>query len=485
MILSSITRSRTSLQAYGLNAALLLRPDAAIIVVHTTLGFLVTYSLVFDPLAQSYQLAVTEDVRRHTRRRSVTAAAKALGKDHSSLSGGGQEISEAIPRFRMVIKVDAGITKALALDQELVVATKKPAAVQCIRWTPDKSGSQTTTGLMSRMDWLVPKASLTDMVYDRPMNLFAWIMEDGRAYAVQRQSPKDFGDSKAQFEGHLFHDPGAGVSDAVTACINSRFSTIALGCADGSIWLYSVRDYSGGIGPLRHLGLPVSQATAGRLLRVFYSPDGYCLTAGYEKGWATWTVFGQPAASSFAFEHQRKGAANHEWLAGMSDGFWTAGGAQLFFTNQHSPDIVVLEFARSALSANLSAANVARSLLQTGDRVMIYHGHKAADLTTISADISLWHQCQVPISYLAEQWPLRIAVASADGRYVAVAGQRGLAHYSVHSGRWKTFENSAMQSEFQVRGGMLWHQHILIAAIETDTSYEVSLSYARDRIIKY
>jgi len=44
--------------------------------------------------------------------------------------------------------------RALALDDELVVSTEKPAAVQCIRWTPDSKGTQTTTRLLSRMSWI-------------------------------------------------------------------------------------------------------------------------------------------------------------------------------------------------------------------------------------------------------------------------------------------------------------------------------------------
>jgi hypothetical protein len=72
-------------------------------------------------------------------------------------------------------------------------------------------------------------------------------------------------------------------------------------------------------------------------------------------------------------------------------------------------------------------------------------------------------------------------VISADGRYVAVAGRRGLAHYSVNSGRWKTFEDPLMENEFTVRGGMCWYQHVLIAAIESSESHEVSLLLSTSR----
>jgi hypothetical protein len=107
---------------------------------------------------------------------------------------------------------------------------------------------------------------------------------------------------------------------------------------------------------------------------------------------------------------------------------------------------------------------------------MLYRGFETSDHTTISGDISLWQTVQVPQAYLAYQWPLRLSVVSSDARYLAVAGRRGLAHYSVGSGRWKTFEDPIAENSFTVRGGMCWWQHILVAAVESGSSYEVCFS---------
>lgn len=104
---------------------------------------------------------------------------------------------------------------------------------------------------------------------------------------------------------------------------------------------------------------------------------------------------------------------------------------------------------------------------------MIYRGFDLPSTATISADPSLWQQVAVPILYITMQRPIRSAVISHDGRYIAVAGKRGLAHYSVGSGRWKTFDDSEAENAFVVRGGMCWYQHVLIAAVESDDSYEV------------
>jgi len=89
--------------------------------------------------------------------------------------GEGGGVRESSLQFRMVIKVDAGIGKyvprktrlqprpaltdirVLALEDELMVATIKPAAIQCIRWEPDSTGNQTSAELLSRMPWMKKK----------------------------------------------------------------------------------------------------------------------------------------------------------------------------------------------------------------------------------------------------------------------------------------------------------------------------------------
>lgn len=383
-------------------------------------------------------------------------------------------------RFRMVIKVDAGIGKALALDEELVVATQRPSAVQCIRWAPDSTGSQTSTELFSRMDWLPKKAVVIEMIHDRPMNLSTWVTSDGKAYAVQRLPPPKEADAPRKlFRGFCFHDPTEDYNHGIKAAINARFSLVAVGCADGTIQVYTARDYVGNIPPSHKHAPSVSRKTSGRITCLAYSPDGYCLFAGYENGWAMWSVFGKPGATSFGIDRDIAQEQEENWLMGVKDAYWLGGGSELLMIGHEDDRIWTLEMARSAVSGCFSSANISRALLQTTSSIMVYRGYDLPDLTTISAESSLWHVAQIPSSYLVDQWPIRCSVISADGRYVAIAGRRGLAHYSINSGRWKTFVNENMENEFQVRGGMCWHHHILVAAIEAGDSFELRL-YSRE-----
>ncbi|KAB8291289.1 hypothetical protein EYC80_009975 [Monilinia laxa] len=440
-ILAVVVRSRKSLATYGSNVSLLLRPDSMIFVVQTTNGFLITYTLATDPDSRVFK----PHFENHTnRRQSNFSGHRSQGGDRILWGPGeGGGVRDVSVKFRMVIKVDAGIGNALALDDELVVATKKPGAVQCIRWTPDSTGNQTSTEIFSRMEWLAKKASMVEMIYDRPMNLSTWITSDGRAYAVQRQTRhKDMDGHRKLFRGQL-------------SMLDSLFLLLAAMMAQ---YKYTPPKI---MLEMSHL----------HILTVY----GYSLFAGYQNGWAMWSVFGKPGANSFGCDQRICEENNETWLVGVKEAVWLGGGTEILLISQHDNRLWTLEMARSAITGCYASANISRTLLQTTSSIMVYRGYDMPDLTTISAESSLWHNAQIPSSYLVDQWPIRCSVISSDGRYVAVAGRRGLAHYSINSGRWKTFVNENMENEFQVRGGMCWHQHILVAAVEAGESSELRL----------
>ncbi|KAJ5336130.1 uncharacterized protein N7506_004152 [Penicillium brevicompactum] len=469
-VVTAIARSQFSLNTYGPNVSLLMHPDSTILVVQTLNGYLLTYSVASDPATRVYQQRY--DHSTHHRRQQV---AKFSAAEEANV------VDDITIRFRMAIKIESGIVKALALDQELVVATLKPPAIQCIRWTAEEGKTQTTSELLSRILAVPKKVTIENMVYDRAMNLLIWITSSGQAYAVQRDSGTHQDPETAQkpFHGHCFHDPKTDGENAVKVAVNARFSLLSVSCSNGDVLVYTAKDYMGNI-PFSHkLHLPASPTTTGALTFMSYSPDGYCLFAGFENGWTTWSVFGKPGGNSFSADPALATTNAEDWLTGVSNGCWIGGGSDIILTGQNDRRLWVLETARSALTGCFSSANLARGLLQTGTEFILYRGHDLPDLMTISGKDSLWHHAQYPPAYLHSQWPIRSCVVSQDGRYVAIAGRRGLAHYSINSGRWKVFEDSKAENSFAVRGGMCWYGHILIAAVESDGSYEVRL-YSRE-----
>lgn len=468
-VVAAVARSSLSLKTYGPNVALLMHPDSTILVAQTLHGYLLMYTIASDPNARVYQPRF--DHSHQPRRQQL----RHLGGEDTTL------IRHVSIRFRMAIKIESGIGKALALDNELVVATVKPAAIQCIRWTPDKSGTQTTSELLSRILGVSKQTTVVEMVYDRAMSLLIWVTSDGKAYAVQRvpESSREPEDPKRLFNGHCFHIPHGDGQEAVHVAVNARFSLLAVSCANGEILIYTAKDYLGNVPLSYKLQPPVSATSTGKLTFMSYSPDGYCLFAGYERGWTSWSVFGKPGGTSFAADRSLAAANDEDWLTGVSIGCWIGGGSDIILARHNDRRVWILETARSAMTGCFSPANLARALLQTGTEIILYRGHDLPDLMTISGKDSLWHHAQYPPTYLHSQWPIRSCVVSQDGRYVAIAGRRGLAHYSVNSGRWKTFDDPKAENSFAVRGGMCWYGHILIAAVDHDGSYELRL-YSRE-----
>jgi len=478
----AVVRSPRSLKSYGTNLRVVLRPDSAILVVQTSLGFLITYSLATDPNARIYRPHFPETTPGHARRKSFSGRVAQRGNEPPSGPGEGAGIWEVSVQFRMVMRVPEGVSSVIALDDELILSTKSPAVVHCIRWRRDTASAQTSTAALKTMAWMSSESEVIEIVHDRPMNISTWISKEGKAYAVQRTKSKtqeEEGKPVKLFKGFCFHAPEDESAYATKTAINARFSLIAVGCADGTIRVYTAKDYAGHI-PLSHTStVSMTISRLGKITFLSYSPDGYCLFAGYERGWASWSVYGKPGVSSFISDRTMAKANDETWLLGIQDGFWIGSGSELVLLSKGENRFWIIDMARSAVAGCFSSANVARSLLQTSTGFMIYRGHDLPDLNALSSEYGLWHHVQVPSNYLAYQWPIRSAVISTDGRYVAIAGRRGLAHYSVNSARWKTFDDPADEDDFTVRGGMCWHQHLLIAAVESNDSYELRI-YSRE-----
>lgn len=477
VVLASYQRSVKSIGSYGQNQAVLFKPDASIVVVRTDQSYLITYSVEGEQnnrvLQQNYGYS-------QSRRQSVL---KNYGSDDAIGLG------EILLRFRRSIKIDAGIKAVLASDQELTVATVKPAAVQCIRWEVQKDGPQAVAQVLSKLEW-IGKTTVSFITYDRAMNLAVWIGLDGSAYAVQRTKPKlaqaasDDSEQSSQssiadtrlFDGYCFHRPSDGI--ALYATINARFSLITIGLSDNSMICYAAKDYVGNI-PISHSFRPsASPSATGNINSLTWSPDGYCLFVAYEHGWATWSVFGKEGASSFECNISHAETHQEKWVLSARTASWIGNGAEILLTSGDDR-LYKLDMSRSAAIGCFSCANLVRALLQTPTEITVYRGYELPDLTSISNEASLWHHAQFPTSYLHSQRPIKSCVVSQDGHYIAIAGRRGLAHYSVNSGRWKTFSDPGVENSFAVRGGMCWFSHILAVASESGAGYDLRL-YSRE-----
>ncbi|KAL0093444.1 hypothetical protein F4703DRAFT_1829651 [Phycomyces blakesleeanus] len=68
--------------------------------------------------------------------------------------GEGKGPKTMILKFRLAIRIDAGIACGTSSEDTLIIATQTPAAIQCISWNPQQVNA-TQTSLQSRMNIFV------------------------------------------------------------------------------------------------------------------------------------------------------------------------------------------------------------------------------------------------------------------------------------------------------------------------------------------
>nr|XP_019011783.1 uncharacterized protein I206_03889 [Kwoniella pini CBS 10737]OCF50564.1 hypothetical protein I206_03889 [Kwoniella pini CBS 10737] len=263
--------------------------------------------------------------------------------------------------------------------------------------------------------------------------------------------------------------------------VNPRFGLVAVGLASGKINIISLPPYPAQPRLSHTLNLRMSanlHSSPGGVTSLAWTGDGYCLAAGYEKGWAAWSMGGR--LGGWGVKDDDEGQVDQ--AVGVVDVFWAPGNLELFLLRpalDHSPQIEVVSFVKSASTSQQSPDNTRYAFLQMDDRVLVYRGADQPDMSVINPESDVWQSIKIPSAYIATNWPLRYASISSDGKLIAVAGRKGLTHYSASSGRWKLYPDERQEREFTVRGGLLWFHHVLIAAVDVDKTHQIRL-YSRD-----
>ncbi|PWN53330.1 RIC1-domain-containing protein [Violaceomyces palustris] len=587
--LAAIVRTQRSLEEYGFNSKVEWRPDGRALMIEASISststdksFILLYDLVYFPGSSSSIYSYIPSSGSGSKAPSGELLAPAPTSLRNSFSPGAGESASASDtslgnlageacelRFRLVLSNDAGLCcSSGSLDTHLLVSTRSPPAIQCIKWPSDsedethETGPPTRTSLVARMDWVIGKGKAKEdvrvekIIYSRPMDVFVWITSDGRAYVTtltfdsrtsiwkgkcfhgapkrrRRSLPpmgeygRDHGASElpqgyhseasislespemspkaprkslgleADVEGVESGEPYEALQlDKHSTCcsINARFSLIAIGQQDGTISIYSYR--APGRTPIfshrfcvrTALKSTASYLNTGPVRCISWTGDGYALAVGWESGFSVWSTYGKLMACTLREDWET--ASKHfsdSYMFGVRDLFWGPGNTELFVLSLRRsgkpflPDnqLFILPFSKSAVAGQHSPDNTRYAFYQSDDSVHVYRGADQPDMSVINPESDVWHHIQIPKSYLAANWPIRYASISSDGRLIAVAGRRGLAHYSISSGRWKTHANVAQEQSFVVRGGLQWYQHVLIAACDCGGEYQLRL-YSRD-----
>ncbi|KAF9270574.1 RIC1-domain-containing protein [Marasmius fiardii PR-910] len=409
------------------------------------------------------------------------------------------------------------------LEDETETARRRHRFNQYDNWVINERG----------FDWLIDsEAVVSSLSISRSTGIETWITSDGRAYIVRLAEDGEdmlLSDIKGTAEeltgapeatdrdltngwrGTCIHnfesprwvqkqrriDPDAPLHErnrpvylepkrAVKIAINAKFSLIAIGMHGGGIAFTKFPSQEGVMPSSQRVPISPNKET-GPVCSMEWSSDGHVLAVGWQYGWGIFTSGGRCLVAAFgAEEHVDLKKFQDIFMHGVRSLFWSPGNFELIALAQPNSlpttvegQIFIIPFAKSAITGQHSPDNTRYAFLQMDDRALVYRGADQPDMSVINPESDVWQHIKIPQSYLSTNWPIRYSSISSDGRLVAIAGRRGLVHYSTSSGRWKMFADGVQEQAFSVRGGLLWFHHVLIAAVEVNKSYQIRL-YSRD-----
>ncbi|KAF9586012.1 hypothetical protein BGW38_010406 [Lunasporangiospora selenospora] len=470
-IISKVVRTPKSLLDHGANKRVFWKPDSTMLVIVTEQSFLHLYKIIpHGGEGASYQL--------------TNSKSYALGP------GEGVGFPDLIIKFKMTIKMDA--------ESDIIVATVNPPAVQLIPWV---GKVDVKTCLIRNMSFLLDKSvMIVAMSRFHNSTTQIWCMSDGKAYIVyytpnetESGSAASMTSSGDSWYGFCFHGNPEGFDkqDAgVIAASNPEYSLLAIGTRGGDVRIFKSGEHAGQWVFSHKLPLKESQSYVNgppdKIVSLAWNSDGNVLAVGQaHRCPSVWSVYGRrlfPTAS-----HDMpilKNATEDPYLQGSRALFWSAGNMDLIVLgpNDSSTDFYAIPFAKALPSVQNYLSSAPQCLLHLNDRLLVYtEGHRQDVSSTINPDTFVWNNVMVPPVYMSDNWPIRYSCLSHDGHYLAIAGRRGLAHYNLHSCRWRLFGNWQQEQSFRCQGGLGWFKNILIAGCETieDQKFELRL-YARE-----
>ncbi|XP_053204166.1 guanine nucleotide exchange factor subunit Rich-like [Panonychus citri] len=513
------TRNDNSINTFGYNLSADWRPDSSTIVVQTTEDYLLFYKCgLKDPNEELF--------------RQEDSSVNGFRRESAELF-----IQEKIPSlflvFTISIKIHPGISRIMSAEEEVIVCTKT-SEVFGVNW----DGSMDYDFNFKISDILPFVTTETDhtigdIKYSSMIGGFSIVFTNGHGgflpLMAQAESEQDLSAEPKYRPSRLRFVPD--VDNFVCTAINHKYQLLAFGLRNSEGLLCCIDEVNASVIISHRLILspssfPNASSTAGPMNCVQWSPDSNVIATSWERGgFALWSVFGALLACSLSWDYGIVDNCRSNFSA-FSHLAWGREGYQLWMavkksTSDFFDSVHQLTLAKSVLACNPSVMGSPGEdvLLITEDRIYLGVGaasvspeiqsngisskekhraggkgngdnndHNMDNLPSTNADSDVswerqpleignyqWIIIQMPSSYLANNWPIRLAAIDSKGNSIAVAGSRGFAHYSLVTRKWKLFGNETQEKDFEVRGGLLWwNDHIIMSCYNLeDGNYEI------------
>nr|XP_014100703.1 guanine nucleotide exchange factor subunit Rich [Bactrocera oleae] len=505
-------RAEDSIAQLGKNKLIIWKPDSRQLAILTNMGVLILYHIEFDPDGSGI-LTQIDPPTASLRRDSAELFIK-------------ENVPKLNIREACSIKLDSAITIICCISlTELLFATDQCDLVR-VQWTDLDADIVGESGEKSLALHASINLRNIPFYVNRNCNLKSIPpLGDNSYIAALEYSPfiggcaAVFSDNRAAFliAMHLRFEPQnmhgfwvPDVEDATVCSVNHKFRLLAYGRKNSDVSVYAIEDTTGGLEFSHRLSVnsSVIAGSLGSVCELKWSPDGCVLIVAWEKGGISlWSTFGSLLMSSLNWDFGLHVDLQHHNPLQVAKLEWSTEGYHLFMTCKKKIelcdendtsfyDVLQLNFVKSTMSMNPCIASHSHVLLQ-GDETLyvnqgdnlekIYFGSKftfpnngteptkvdcnqddsiemkkSVDISSILSESKLWNVIQLPLTYTANNWPIRYSAINMQGTHLAVAGRTGLAHYSMVTKKWKLFGNESQEKDFVVSGGLLWWKGFIV-----------------------
>ncbi|TIC19411.1 RIC1-domain-containing protein [Wallemia mellicola] len=353
---------------------------------------------------------------------------------------------------------------------DILIATKNYIKIITVNKGVNETAYQNLSWLES------PDSPICHISFSQHFNSFIFISQDGHAYYAHLDS---------DWKGCCIAKPP---TTAVVSSFNEQFSLVSIGTSDGKVLNFAIRPNNEA--PIQSHTFS-ENSTIGAVKQLNWTHDGYALAIAYENSWSIRSIYGRilvPTSDDLlsfipnSSQRIQKFQDRHIW--GLKNIFWGTQSLEIYLLIRNADEshqLFVIPLAKSAVTTQHSPDNTRYAFLQMYDKLLVYRGADQSDLSVINPESDVWESIKIPLDYLHTQFPIKYSSISSNGKFVAVAGRNGLAHYSTTSKKWKLFNSEVDEQSFSVSGGMVWFNHILIASVITETNeYQLRL-YSRDQ----
>ncbi|XP_026091145.1 guanine nucleotide exchange factor subunit RIC1 isoform X1 [Carassius auratus] len=497
LIVSYIESGKASAQ-FGFYQQVEWKPDDSMIAVTAANGYL----LLFDIIAGSDEKYLYEPVYpKGSARVKVTPGYKE------------EQCAPALTlEMKKPIDLEAPISCLQTLQEDLLVATAD-GYLHMLHWDSVRNGQRAVNlcTIPFSLDLQSSRGGpcldlggvhIRDMEYCTTLDGFAVVFDDGRLGFITPTANRLATD---QLQGVWAAD----VSDGTCVAVNNKYRLMAFGCASGSVLVYMIDSSTGSMQLSHKLELtpkhyPDIWNKTGPVKMLRWSPDCSVVMVTWDcGGLSLWSVFGAHLFCTLGEDFAYRSDGTKKEPLKISSMSWGVEGYHLWVISSTVPDgaegddklqqagILQFQFIKSALTVNPCTSNQEQVLLQGEDRLYLTCGdptqaHSVSEKSSsrdsgspvprpsASAPLSQglstllghkhWQVVQIHSTYLETNWPIRFAAIDWSGQCVAVAGRRGIAHYSLYTRKWKLFGNVTQEQNMSVTGGLAWWNDFVVVA---------------------